>query len=325
MLYFSIHVGSYNEHNIKIKTSGFVLRYKNKNYIVTLHQNLPIIDIELLNNNIIQVTKFDKSNILINSCWSNILIMLSKNIHNFNIYSKYQNKLPSENDTLIIYDNMRKINILFLTITFISFNKLLDILTPYIIASFDEDLVKYIGYPVFVSDRIIGILSEIDNQEKKAYIIPIYIVIKNLLKKNNMNIYTIDVNFDLDNIKINNHLLNKNDIQSQDILNRYNIYHKTLGIYIPLNTFFLLEGDISNSINLSLNIRNNYNKILITFIEKKLDISNEEDIINDKGKYKINSRLIYLLKLYYMNNLISENTLQTINNNIENNIMWISI
>jgi hypothetical protein len=81
------------------------------------------------------------------------------------------------------------------------------------------------------------------------------------------------------------------------------IYHKTLKINIPINTYFILEGDL----NATFSIRYDMTNIIINHIITKpikLLISNECYIVNKNLEYKLNPRLLNLLKNFNVNKQI---------------------
>jgi hypothetical protein len=104
------------------------------------------------------------------------------------------------------------------------------------------------------------------------------------------------------------------------------IYHPTFKINIPLNTYFMIEGDIDKIFSIT-NLQETNNVSTIS-INDNLIVSHESSIlISDSRKYKINMRLLCLFK-----RILNRNTLQKILTKIENNILqtnsndhWIDI
>lgn len=271
-----------------INIQGFIIEYKNKKYIITLHQNLPISNNILLNNRIYNF------NILINSSWSELLILEYLNdIENYgyNIYNKIQNRLPKKEDNLYLdYKNLNNYKLTIKSIEFIPINYIDTIIKlPFIIVSISNILEsefykdtpiinELIGLPVLFNNNIIGIITRIINQN--IFVLPIYVVIKNLIKQNNDNIYILN---NIENIKkIGNNIINNDTI-----------YHNKLKYKIPLNTYFLLEGDINKEIKVKL--KSNIYEIL-KYENYNLKLSNEVNIININNKFKITSRLLSLIK-----------------------------
>lgn len=287
-------LGQYTQNEI----NGFILKYKKDHYIISLHHNCPIQKIYEKETNI-------ELNIFKNSNWSEVLVLSLDNINidRYKIYSDFQNKFPEKDDIITLKD-MRGIII---DIEYCYFDGFLNSpKIPYIKASIDSDLEDYQGLsgtPVFLKNKIIGLFSKYDIKNKIIYIIPIYIVIKNILKKDN-NIY----GYSRPITKINSYKVNDDYI-----------YHSSIKQYIPLSTFILLEGDV----NAFFDIYNDDIKILSQFeiINDELIVSHEETLIINKNKIKINFRLLTLLKKYnYASlkrifHLISENKIKNLNNN----------
>ena len=85
------------------------------------------------------------------------------------------------------------------------------------------------GKPIYNSkQQLIGILAKEENDY--IYVIPSIYIIKSLSKNDNNNIYYFD--FDSTITKINKYIIKENSI-----------YHNSLKSYIPIDTYFTLEGD----------------------------------------------------------------------------------
>ena len=267
--------------------NGFLLNYNNKNYLISVHHNLPIKSI---------CTHDDEElRIKINSCWSEILIIepTSKILLNNMIYKTIQNKIPKYDDltkTLIIktYDN--DIEGQFMGIEYIPWDNIdTSSKIPYIKMHIGEDSTEpqsgMSGSPVFFNDKLIGVFSKYNKEDRIAYIIPIYIIIKNICRTDNSNIYSLNIPCIT---KINSFLV-KNEL----------IYHPTFKMDILLESYMLIECDLSNSYNVitetktssenimcTINLRNNFNYV---------------DIItrNKDSEYQITSRLLSIMKYSY--------------------------
>jgi len=294
-----------------LNNNAFFFKYKKIIYIITLHHNLPINNIKLNDNDL---------DIHINSQWSEVLILnINKNINllNYNIYNKFYIRLPKINDVTYINYNNRKISLQVINIIFLPFNDISNFLLPYILLKGHTNIDnKSIGYPIFIKNKIIGIISKYDTENDLLYVLPIYIVIKNLLKKDNSNIYNISSK----HIKITK--INYYNVSDNFIFNR------NLNIKIPLSTYFLLEGDNKKKVIFHYFYKKIYKKtkkIIIhnnlNFYEiKKLKIDNDDNIIIHGNKCKINHRLLALLRLYNLNSYLNK-IFEELNNN--NNSNWI--
>jgi hypothetical protein len=279
---------------IKINVKGILIKIKKILYIFSLHHNLPINKIMLRHKNNLHLNiPHDlelKNNILINSNWSEVLII--KKELNIKTNIKIQNKIPILN-TLVNCNN-NKIEIIdYEYINYIPFSNASNIIRfqsnieqidfcylPYIVCKNSFKNIPLSGTPVLINNKLIGLFSKRDND--KIYIIPIYIFIKNMNKINNNNFY-IFKNLD-DIVKINNNPIKDNKI-----------YHNKLHMYINIYSYCILEGDDKYFI-----IKNKYQLFSETKMEK-LDfiISNEIDIIKSRTSYKINLRLLTILR--YLN------------------------
>ena len=268
--------------------NSFVLNYKKVNYLISVHHQLPI---ETVYNNHGKILK-----IKINSCWSEVLVMDTDNIDlaEYSIYSKIQNRIPNPGQIMFIKTNDHRYETTMIDYEFIPFDNINnDWIIPYIRAKIDQkidNLSGLSGTPVFIDDTIVGVFSKFDVRESIVYIIPIYVIIKNLMKKDNINIYGLPIDLKIN--KINSYNIN-NDL----------IYHATLKINIPVNTFLMLEGDIKTKLSVRFDLKN----IMVThMITKpiKLAISNENYIVNKNFEYKLNPRLLNLIKNFNVNKQI---------------------
>jgi hypothetical protein len=270
------------------KLNSFILNYKKINYMISVHHHLPIETV---------TTDYDQElNIKINSCWSEVLVMDTENLDlaKYPIHSKIQNKLPKSGQTMFIKTHDQRYEIIMVDHVFIPFDNINNEWNiPYIRATIDQkidDLSGLSGIPVFVNDTIIGVFSKFDVRESIVYIIPIYVIIKNLMKKDNTNIYGLPVDLKIN--KINSYNIN-------DGL----IYHPSLKINIPVNTFFMLEGDVKTKMSVRFDLTNIMISQMITK-PIKLSISNENYIVNKDLEYKLNPRLLNLIKNFNVNKQI---------------------
>lgn len=291
--------------NLKQNLNSFVLNYNKINYLITVHHFLPI-------KSVYNSLNDDELIIKINSCWSEILVIDTTNINlnNLNINYNIQNKLPKYSEKIYIKANNVNYNMIIIDYGLIPFNNLSnDFTIPYIRCKIDENieiLSGLSGSPVFNDNNLIGVFSKFDSKESLAYIIPIYIIIKNLIKEDNNNIYSLPI-IDSKIYKIN----------SYNIKDNY-IYHPTLKINIPLNTFLMMEGDIKTNLLVKYDLTSN-------MITKpiKINISNENFIVNKENEYKINSRLLNLLKNLNINKQIIINLINQINKSTNSNDLWV--
>jgi len=285
ILPISINTQLFLDNSLEQNLNGFLLNYKKTIYLISLHHNLPIVSVYNSDDK-------QKLNISINSGWSEVLIMDTSNIDlsKYVINTNIQKKLPKVNDLLMIKTNDINYRLSVIDIEYIPFNNINNLTIPYIKAHLDqtiENMAGLSGSPVYIDDKIVGIFSKFNQKESIAYILPIYIIIKNIEKKDNENIYGLEPDKVISKIK------------SYNIKNNQ-IYHPGFKSIIPVDSWMLIEGDIDNEI---------INHPI------KLKISNEPLLILEEKKYKITSRLLTLLKKMNVNKQILLFLLSQINKN----------
>jgi hypothetical protein len=284
-------------HSVK----GFLLNYKSNKYIISVHHGLPILDTQ---------------DILINCSWNELLILNnSSDLLNLKEIKQLKYKIPPINNNLyIMYNYNNEIKLIIEDYTLININNLPT--NPQIIyikasiISYQDTLKSLSGSPVFnIYNKLIGIFCKQENNY--VYILPTYYIIKTLEKKNNYSIYNINFNEPIKNI--NNYIVKNNTI-----------YHASLNMNIPLNAYFLLNGDEDNSILINKNYRIKY-----TDITNELPISNDRNIIEEDNVFIVNASLLLFLKLLnpniiknfieFIKNHLGEKILLSINKNIKSN------
>jgi hypothetical protein len=276
---------------INYTVKGFLLKYKSQNYIITVHHGLPIDNL---------------TNILINPMWNELLILNNNNENNLKEIKQIKHKISSINSKLYFYNNKNnRINIIVNDYTYFNINNLpINPRIIYIKASFlstNFNLKSLSGSPVFnINDKLIGILCKQDMDY--IYILPAYYIIKTLTNINNNSIYSID--FD-EQIKY---------IDSSIVKDNY-IYHKSLNINIPLDVYFVLNGDENNNIF----INKKYNHRYID-INNDLPIKNERYIVKKNNIIIVNSTLLLLLKLVNEKSILL--FIEFVKQNLENKIMF---
>lgn len=308
VLQINIETQIFQNKILKQQLNSFVLNYNKINYLISLHHFLPI---NKLYNNL----NNEELTIKINSCWSEVLVIntLNLDLENLIINYKIQNRLPKQSDIVYIKTNERNYSMDVVDYELIPFNNInIDFTVPYIKCKIDQDvkvLLGLSGSPVIMNDKIIGMFSKFNEKESIAYVIPIYIIIKNLIKEDNYNIYGLPKLI----------IPNINKINSYNVKNNY-IYHPSLKINVPINTFLIIEGDLKTK----LIIKSDIIAEIIT-IPIITNISNEISIVNKEYKYKINSRLLNLLKNLNVNKQIIIYLFNYINKSTDLNDLWITL
>jgi len=265
--------------------SGFILNYNNKNHVITIHHFLPISKVYDMDSN-------NELTININSSWSEALILETDNVEvsKYKIFSKIHNNIPKSDCSLFIKALGKRHELEIIGYDMIPFDNIqMDVTIPVIKTNILSNGVNFAGFsgsPVFIKNKIVGVFSKIRTDNNIAYIIPIYIILKNLDKLDNLNVYTTNVS---DIKKIGSWVVNKDN----------EIYHPTLKFNIPINSYFLLEGDLNyKTIIFHGNTETNVD-LLPSVIKKDLasDCDNNIIIRND-SEYKINTRLLAFLRTY---------------------------
>jgi hypothetical protein len=278
---------------LKLSLNGFILNHENTNHLITVHHNLPINTIYNDDNPI---------EIIRNSGWCEILIASTKtlNLKEYKINRIVKNTILKNNELITLKSN-KNYDMRVIDYDFIPFDNISDnYLIPYIKAEFISCVDKVQGLsgsPIFFNNKLVGIFSKYNIQKHFAYIIPIYLVIKNLEKIDFTNIYcspTTDIN------KINSYKVKNNMI-----------FHPSLRINIPISTYFILEGDINSKFVIRTNNNTKeYNTLPSILIDT--------DIINNNDEYKINFRLLTLINKLNVNKQIIIQLLSDLKSQQEN-------
>jgi hypothetical protein len=273
---------SLNEIVIENRFKGFILSYKGYEYIISVHQGTPIKEI--------------RYQIVINSVWNDLLILERQVDHNSVVVKNIKLSVPKVADELNLAYDKSKIKLTVSGYKFLNLNNLAT--NPrcmYITAVMEnKDKRSLVGSPVFNNDnKLIGIFcNQINNI---FYILPSYYIIQTLVKNN--AIYGIDFEDQITKI-------NKSNVYSDNI-----IYHKTLNTYIPIDAYFMLEGNVGKEL-----LINNEHVCRFVDLHNSLPITNERTIIKDGSKYLVNASLLILLGM--INKRIIINLINFVKNNI---------
>lgn len=276
--------------------SGFLFQHKDQLYIMSVHHYLPIDFITGTDTGLVH-------DLAINSCWSEALILNAPKEYKqqYLCFKKTHNKLNLDLIPLFSIINGERCEFNFIGIEFRNFDEMSNSPEiPYILLDpkTNHNFAGNSGSPVFTmkdSETIlVGVFSKFNVDSNIIYVIPIYIYIRNLKKKDNTNIYGI--NMDLDAVtKINTH-----NIRKSHFLSTPSILFPPLNINIPVSTYFLFEGDTDAEFTITLKIKKkvsiieNVNTIIIN---DNLIVSHEDSLLfNDSEGHKLNIRLMSLIK-----------------------------
>jgi hypothetical protein len=272
----------FDQQEVESSVTGFLLNYNGKNHVITVHNFLPVDQV---------YDEFDNElNIKINSSWNEGLILSTENmdISKYMIFSKLHNNIPKINSRLSLKIGDKCIELETDGYDFIPFDNLqIDVPTLLIrtrIISDYSELAGFSGSPVFIKDKIVGIFSKIRTDSNIAYIIPIYIITKNLEKEDNSNIYTVKLKHIT---KIGSWNVNKDN----------EVYHPRLKYNIPIATYFLLEGDLNFKIIIYFGKKTTKFDLIETVVKKDLISDTDNSIVSRNNcEYKLNVRLLKHLK-----------------------------
>jgi hypothetical protein len=253
---------------ISSKFKGFKFR----KYLITVHHGNPIDKIT-----------FDSEpvGIYINSSWNELLI-LECPIYEVYPIKKIKNNIPKYGEVLFLtYDKFKRIELTVDSFEFINLNNFpTNPRVTYIKATMTEyrDLESLSGSPILNSEeKLVGIFCK-QGPENSVYILPSYYIKKTLEKKDNNSIYNI---YYEDQVK---------RINKSEVVDRY-IYHRSLKIRIPLDCYFLLEGDERKELTINNEIKETYVKI-----DEHLPITNERDILYEMNKIVVTTSVLILFK-----------------------------
>jgi hypothetical protein len=291
---------------LDIKLNSFILSYKSKKFIVSLHHNIPINNITDEEGNILDIH--------INSLWSEILILKSDTINctDYKVFNEIQNKLPKNGDIMTVLADTRY-NMVTKNITMIPFDNLSSNFSlPYITAEFTESVAQIAGLsgsPVIINNKVVGIFSKYNIVTKTVYIVPIYIVIKNLDKTNNNSIFYCNT--------LNVKKINTFNVKNQEI------YHPTFKININVNSYFLIEGDDNLYVNITDTTNDEIKQQILPYQDLIADNNNE--IIKDSNSYKITSRFLTLINRFNIDKAIIKLIFTKLNKKEQRSQLWFNL
>jgi len=284
-----------------LESNGYIFRFNGNNYVVSLHHFLPILNTKLdLNSEIVELKKIKNIN------WNELSIYKCpdlKYLLNTKVIRKYRTRFPELNSIvkIEIKNRLERFEIVdYYNFCHNPLSKLRSIYIKIELGSFDENNRLNItnkfqglsGEPVFDKDeKLIGTFCKIIFGEKfgKKYVyglvLPTIYLTKSLLKKDNENIYYLDIEeFDLK--------LGKYEIQ-KDETNNFVIYSLQCNYKLPLDIFVIMEGDEDYKI-MTKNTKTFTYKQLKFIKNNKFDFSLQL-IKNEKNEYKLNTGFISAL------------------------------
>lgn len=279
------------------KSTGFLFKYNNIMYIISVHHFLPILKTILdATSEIIELNKLTNIN------WNELNIYQAPNekyLLNTKIIKSYRTRFPEKNAIIKIEigNDFERYEIVdYYNACLNPLSKLRSIYIKFFIGKIkDSERLNIInkfqelsGKPIFdKEDKLIGVFCKIiisPSFEVYGLVLPIIYLIKSLNKKDNESIYYLDIKeFDLK--------LGKYEIQKDDF--NYSIYYPPTLSKIPLDIFVILEGDNDSKI-MSKNTKTLVSKSLKFIKNENFDFNLKLET-NEDGNFKLNTGFISTL------------------------------
>ena len=325
-------IASFNNITTDSKSNGFLFKYDNNNYIISIHHFLPICGTKLdTTSEVVELKKIKTINwneLAIYECPDNKFLLNTKIIKN------YRTRFD-RNITLNIQINNRIEKYYchdFYTFCLNPLSKLRCVYIRFLIGTFTKEEINNInnkfkglsGMPILdIENKLIGVFCKITIENNKdddkfkicGYILPSIYIIKSINKNNNESFYQIDSQ-SYDNIK-----LGKYEIQ-KDKSNQYNIYYLPTNYKLPLDVYFALEGDEDKTM-MSKNIKTLSSRQLKFTKNDYFDL-NINLIQNENKEYKLNTGFMSIL-MKNGHKQIANSIVQKYYNSKSLNDTWINV
>lgn len=258
-------------------TSGFIFTYNKKQYLVSVHHELPIKykNIKVTFNDITFETQ-----VIHKPIWNELVVLnipndIKLDTLSFNKSKNIINKSHNLKSPFINNIRLRELSKLPICGLPWNYKNLYYKILFNDIVEFESEPKS--GSPIYMNKHLVGIFSKRD--DNIGYVIPVIYLIKTFEKKDNENIYMVPN----DITKINNNIIVDNKI-----------YYRSLKEYINVETFCLLEGDKNTKISI---IKNDVPYVInYTLFTTTLEPNFSNHIFMDDKYIKINCSLIKLLK-----------------------------
>lgn len=257
------------DENLLIDNGFFRIRRKNKYYIVTCHNFLPIKNNIFLNS--------QKLKICINSNWNELLVLkediFTKDIKTFD---KISSRLPPIGETLLIDDKKIKVDEYCFKDSFFipGFPKVV-----YMKIKIKDSKKIKSGIPIFCSqNKLQGIVSHSDINY--IYCLPSYFLKKTFEMENKFSVPII-------NDKIEK--INRNCVKDNFIFNPY------LGLHLPVLTYLFLERNRNLDVCYKGNVEETTKVVYREFVENK--IQNKRHLVSLDDFYMLSTSSLHLLNI----------------------------
>ena len=275
---------------LELEANCSMIQYMKKYYIVTVHQGLPIKMISIVLNDM----TYDFTHFVICGWNDIVLIQLEKEdfinickLSKLFVFKQFVKKQIDHN-TKYNTDICDKPHIIkyckneLFPINMIPMNPMNLYYTMKFNKSFATD--GNAGKPVYINNKLIGIIGKIDDY---LYVIPIIYVLRSIEKQNNTHIYTIDYITDI--TKINTNRVNHSN---------GTIYYNKMHTWIPIDCYITLEGDNEVKYNTEVNSKSKNSVSTVKPFINQIISNNMELCITDHN-ILINSCFIHLIKICY--------------------------
>jgi hypothetical protein len=288
-----LKINSIDDEIFEVETSGIAVYIRKKYYIVTVHQGLPIKEIECtINNKLHQFRDF------VICGWNDlILIPIDFKPVDLFVFKQFVQKQIDISSKYYLSDMGKKYAIKYTANDFMPINMIPSNPTNLYYKMYcGKDIIHDgdCGKPIYTtSNKLVGIISKaIDDS---IYVIPTIYIVRTIEKKDNSRIYTINDNRDFI-IKFDRYCINQHN---------NTIYYKKINSLISLDTFITLEGDINTVYHVSTRNIHNKRDMFIPF--ENTVITNSNYITIDDSTININSCFIHLMKILYKDDQLIKN------------------
>lgn len=291
-----LKINSLTDEIFEIETTGICIQFNKKYYIVTVHQGLPVKEVQIT----LDIKIFDFKKFIICG-WNDLIIVpLDFKPSNVFVFKQFVKKQINITSKLKLDCNLVK---------YIENDSMPICMIPsnptnlYYKIKVERNIIHDgdCGKPIHINNRLVGVISK--TIDDIIYVIPFIYIEKSIEKKENSIIYTINEKYETI-IKFNRYKQKNNSI-----------YYKKMNCSIPLETFIVLEGDKDTYYNLltqNLDTTHNIRSLFVPF-ENKI-IVNSNSIMVNKTVIHINSCFIHLMKLCYKDDILVKDIFDKIEN-----------
>jgi hypothetical protein len=312
-------IDSINSTKSKGTSEGFLFKYNNTTYLISVHHFKPIIHTIVGSSD--KSFLRQKKNIL----WNELQIFnepAEKYTLNTKIIKTYRLRFNEPKTILNIYINNRKAPFASCGYNIVNhtpiqksiYNKIL------LEETFTQEMIpKYKGLsgsPVFDDcENLVGIFSKIKVIDDKlyGYVLPVIYLIKSLEKIDNENLYYLKID-NYQNLKVGKYEV----LQNEENIPK--IYYHPINTKLPLDIFYSFEGDIDKNL-ICKNLKTLHLKKYDFIKYDNFDIS--QKIVKRDDTFKLNTGLLTYLISNGMDSEYQKIINEYISKNIVINDIWL--